>query len=273
MKHWNDKTVIVTGAGTGVGRAVAMELARRGAIVYATARTLEKAQPVADELAAEGFRAIPAKLDVREWEDSKRVIAQVVEAHGKLDVLINNAAVLFIGEFFEMSEASIERLVHTNLTSVLVGTLHAYQVMKEQGHGTIVNVSSLAGVLPNASMVVYGATKHGLVGLTTSLAAEAEAFGVDVKVVCLGLIESEMLHKAEFSRGNREAVLGTLPMKPMPAAKAAQIFVDKIAGKERMTFLPWYAGIFWRLQRLSPSLLHRGALDAIAKYRAVVTKD
>ncbi|MGB5810005.1 MAG: SDR family NAD(P)-dependent oxidoreductase [Polyangiales bacterium] len=132
---------------------------------------------------------------------------------------------------------------------------------------------SLAGVLPNASMVAYGATKHGLVGLTTSLAAEAEAFGVDVKVVCLGLIESEMLSKAEMSRGDRDAVLDTMPMKPMPAEKAARLFVDKVGRKGRMVFLPSYGAFLWRLQRLSPSLLHRGALGAMSKYRNLVATD
>ena len=267
---WNEKTVVVTGAGTGVGKMVSHELARRGAIVYVTARSLEKAQPVADEIRAAGLQAFARKWEVGNWTDSREVVSEVAREHGKLDALINNAAVLFVGEFFEMDERAIERVVHTNLTGVLVGSLHAYQIMKDQGQGLIVNVASLGGVLPSPAMVAYSATKFGLVGLTEGLAAEAAPFGVDVKVVCLGFIESEILNKAEMSRGSADTVHAMIPMKPMPADKAARAFVDQIGTRRRLIFVPGYGRAYHALHRFFPALLRRGAKQTMDDYRGLV---
>ena len=270
---WNDKTVIVTGTGTGVGKALAREFAMRGAIVYATARSIEKCQPVADAICAEGYRAIPAVLDVNDWEQFQSVIDEVKKTHGKLDMLVNNAAVLFLGEFYDMDEASIERVIHTNLTSVLVGTLYAYRVMKEQGHGKIVQISSMGGFLPNATMVAYSAAKFGLNGLTNSLSVEAAGFGVDVQVVCLGFIESEMLNKAEMTRGSAATVHEMLPYAPQPVGIAAKNVADGIAAHRQFIFTPTYAKVFWYIQRFVPKLVREGSIKTMETYRQIIARD
>lgn len=270
---WQRKTVIVTGAGTGVGRALCHELASRGAIVYVTARSLEKCAPVAGEILEKGHTAIAEPLDVGDFGAFSSLIKKVKQRHGRLDVLINNAAVLFLGEFYDMDEQSIERLVHTNLTAALVGTLHAYRVMKEQGHGKIVNISSMGGFLPNATMVAYSATKFGLNGLTASLGVEAEPFGVELQVVCLGLIESEMLNKAEMKRGSPQTVLETLPYEPQPVHIAARNVVNGIERGKRFIFTPGYAHLFWMINRFFPKLVRDGSLKTMAKYRELIQRD
>lgn len=272
IKDWNGKTVIVTGAGTGVGKAMCHELASRGAIIYVTARSMEKSQPVVDEITAKGYIAFAEKLEVSNEAEFKRVIELVKEKHGRLDVLINNAAIVFVGEFYDMEEAYIRKLVDVNLSSVLIGTLYAYRIMKEQGSGAIINVSSMAGFLPTAIMVAYSASKHGLVGLTRSLRAEAREFGVDVKAMCLGLVESEMLNKAETMLGDGNVVYETVPIKPMATDKAVRILVNGLRRKKMFVFVPGYAKFYYHFHRLLPALVFKGALATMKKYREVIAE-
>lgn len=267
---WKGRTVIVTGAGTGVGRALAGELAARGAIVYVTARSLDKCEPVARAIVEAGHRAFAAKLDVRDYAELRALIERVRQEHGRLDVLVNNAAVLYLGEFYDMDETTIESLVHTNLTAVLVATLYAYRVMKEQRFGRIVNVSSMGGYLPNATMVAYSATKFGLSGLDMSLEAEAEAFGVKLQTVYLGFVESEMLNKAEMRHGSPQTVHDLLPYDPQPASIAARNIADGIERDQRFIFTPGYARVFWLINRFLPALLRAGARKTMADYRRLI---
>jgi short-subunit dehydrogenase len=272
MNDWKDKIVIVTGAGTGVGEAMCHELASRGAIVYVTARSLEKCQPVADQINKKGFIAYAEPLEVGNFEEFKFVLEKVKATHGKIDVVINNAAIVFVGEYYDMDEKYIEKLVHVNLTSVMVGTLYAYRLMKSQGFGTIVNVSSMGGYLPTAMMVGYSATKHGVIGLTRSLAAEGKEFGVHIKVMCLGLVQSEMLNKANAKKGDGNVLYETVPIKPMPTAKAAKILVNGIHKKGMIIFVPWYAKLYYHLQGILPGIIFKGAVHTMSKYREVMLK-
>ncbi len=271
IKDWNGKTVIVTGAGTGVGKALCHDMAARGAIVYVTTRSIQRSQLVADEILAKGHTAFAAQIEVGNFEEFKRVIEQVKEKHGKLDVLINNAAIVYVGEYYDMEEDYIKQLVHVNLTSILIGTLYAYRIMKEQGFGSIINVTSMAGYLPTAMMVAYSASKHGLIGLTRSLAAEATEFGIGIKVMCLGLVESEMLNKAKVKHGDDgNVVYETVPIKPMATGKAAKILVDGLRKKKMFIFVPWYAKFYFYIQRYIPGMVFKGAVHTMKKYREIM---
>jgi short-subunit dehydrogenase len=272
IKDWRDKTVIVTGAGTGVGKAMCHELASRGAIVYVTARSMDKCRPVADEIIAKGFKAIPEKLEVGNDDEFKHVVELVKEKHGKLDVLINNAAIVFVGEFYDMTEEQIHKLVHINLSGLLTGTLNAYRVMKQQGSGTIVNISSMGGYLPATSMAAYSATKHALIGLTRSLGAEATDLGVHIRAMSLGLVKSEMLNKAETKHGDGNIVYETVPIRPMDTEKAAKKLINGLAGNSMWIFVPWYAKLYWHIQRFLPGLVFKGAVATMRKYREAVKK-
>lgn len=270
IKDWNGKTVIVTGAGTGVGKGLCIDLASRGAIVYATARSMDKCQPVVDEITALGHTAFAAKLEVGNFEEFQEVISRVKKNHKKIDVLINNAAIVYVGEYYDMEEEYIRQLVHTNLTSVLVGTLYTYRIMKEQGFGTIVNVTSMGGYLPAATMAAYSSTKHALLGLTRSLSAEAKEFGVAIKAMCLGLVESEMLNRAKVKKGSGTIVYEMIPIKPMATAKAVKVLVDGLGKNKQLIFVPWYAKLYYHLQRFIPSMVSRGAVLSMKKYRELV---
>lgn len=266
MNEWQGKTAIVTGAGTGIGRAVSKELARRGAIVYVTALTEQEAQQVVDEISAEGHSAVAAQIDVTDNAQFRAVIEQVRNEQGKLDLLMNNAGMLYVGEFYEMDESFLQKLIEVNVTAVAIGTLYAYRLMMKQGHGLIVNVASQGGLMPVGTMAAYSGTKHAVVGLTAAVAGEAEAHGVEFKTVCPGNVASEMLTKATTKGTNAQGVLDVLP-NAMPTDEAAVIIVDGFSKKNRKIILPWYSKLFFFIQRLWPEFGHKGAVSSIEKFR------
>lgn len=272
ISDWNGKTVIVTGASTGVGKGLCFELASRGALVYATARTKEKAQSVVDEIIKKGHTAFAEQLEVGNFDEFKKTIELVKSKHGKLDLLINNAGILFMGEYSDMQEEDIQQIVQVNLTSVMIGSLYAYRIMKEQKSGLIVNISSMAGYLPSPAMVAYSATKHALLGFTKSLSTEMKGSGTQIKAVCLGLIESELLDKANVKQGHGSMFLDLVPMKPMPTAVAAKKVVDKISKKGLLIYVPTYARIYHHIQYFVPSVILKGAAFTMKKYRDMILK-
>lgn len=267
MQQWQGKSVLITGAGTGIGRAVSLEMAEHGAIVYVSALTLAEAQAVAEEIVAAGHQALSIALDVTDNAQYLDAIEQVVAEQGKIDVLVNNAGVIYVGEFHDMDEAYLEKLIDVNLKAVAIGTLYGYRTMKAQGHGLIVNVASQGGLMPVGTMAAYSATKHGVVGLTASVAGEAAAFGVEFKTVCPGNVASEMLNKAKTRGTNAQSVLEDLP-KLMATQDAAKVIVDGLAKKRRKIIFPWYSKALYAISRIWPDFGHVGASHSIKQFRA-----
>lgn len=168
--NWEKKIALITGAGTGIGKEVSRELARRGALVYVTALTEEEAQLVVDTISAEGGLAKAMALDVTDHVRFEQALALVVQEQGRIDLMINNAGIIYVGEYYEMDEEYLDQLVQVNITAVMIGTLYAYRIMKEQGHGLIANLSSQGGLMAVGSMAAYSASKHAVLGLTESVA-------------------------------------------------------------------------------------------------------
>lgn len=266
---FKNKSVIITGAGTGVGKALSLELASRGAIVYVTALTEKEAQNVANQIVSTGQKAIGVKVDVSINDDLQSIIDRVIAEQGKLDLIINNAGVAYVGEFYDMEESFISKLIAINLTAVIVGSLYAYRQMKKQGFGQILNISSMGGYVPAATMAVYAGTKHGVLGFTNTLGTEAKDFGIRVNAACLGNVQSEMLSKAEDIHEGAEAFGAALP-KPYPTEKAARKIIDSLAKNKRIIFTPFYASVVWRLARLFPSLVIKGSVETMRKYRRLM---
>lgn len=266
MSNWLGKTAIVTGAGTGIGKAVSKELASRGVIVYVTALTQGEAQAVVDEIFAAGGEAIAAQVDVTVHADVQGIIARVASERGRLDLMVNNAGLLYVGEFLEMDEAFIEKLVQVNVTGVMIGTLYAYRQMKQQGSGLIVNVASQGGLMPVATMAAYSSTKHAVIGLSESVAGEAAAFGVDIKTVCPGNVASEMLTRARTRGIDAQGVLDVLP-EAMPTDVAARIIVDGFGSTKHKIILPWYSRVLGLLVRIWPGFGRFAAAKSMEQFR------
>jgi short-subunit dehydrogenase len=169
------KVVLVTGASSGIGRATAADLASRGYQVFGTARMPQSAQPIA------GVTLLP--LDVTDEASVKRGVQSVLDAAGRIDVLVNNAGYSMLGAFEETSIEQAKALFDTNVFGVIRASQAVLPPMRAQGSGLIINVSSILGFLPAPYMALYSSTKHAIEGLSESLDHEVRQFGIRVVLV------------------------------------------------------------------------------------------
>jgi len=206
--------VLITGALAGIGRATALAFAREGARIVVSGRRDETGEALATELRALRAEAEYVRADVRREEDVRRLVDQTVARFGRLDIAVNNAGTEGKpGPVIEQSPESYEAVFDSNVLGTLLSMKHELRVMLPQGHGSIINLSSVAGQkgVPGAS--VYVASKHAVEGLTKSAALEAAASGVRVNAVAPGPIETEMLDRFTGSADRKAALIAGVPLK------------------------------------------------------------
>jgi len=179
------KTVVVTGAGRGIGRAIALEVARAGATVVLAARTEEQLQDVAREVAALGGAALAVAADVRKRADVERIVARAVEETGRVDAVVSNAGVFVWKPLEKLSEEEWDRVLETNLKATYLLVRAALPELRKT-RGRILNVSSVHGTAGDANVAAHCAAKFGLIGLTKALALELRPDGVAVNALCPG---------------------------------------------------------------------------------------
>jgi short-subunit dehydrogenase len=270
MSFFANKTAIISGAASGLGKCLGEELARRGAIAIVTGMTQAEVQPVADAIVQAGGKAIALPMDMRDRAQIRAAVETVVAQYGKLDFLFNCAGVAYIGEFDGADEDLIENVLRVNAGGPVFGSLYAYKQMKTQGSGHIVNVSSMAGIVPTPGIAVYAATKHAVVGLSTSLRYEAEKFGVNVSVVCMGLVKSEMLVRAKIQGMTAETFEGLSGFAPWETIRAANYVLRGVENNDAYIVMPFYVRIFWWIQRFSPGLFAALARASMKNVRNAV---
>lgn len=193
------KVTIVTGAGSGVGRATALRFARAGARVALCGRTRETLEATAAAVRVADGEALVVQCDVAREEDVQALFARVLEAYGRVDVLINCAGVVALKPFIEMDAATWDHVLNANLRGTFLCCQHAFRTMAEQGGGVILNLSSLSGVkgvekFPGLS--AYNVSKAGVASLTEILAVEGKPLNIRVAAVSPGAVDTEMLRQA-----------------------------------------------------------------------------
>ena len=242
------KTVVVTGASSGIGRATAIEMARRGANVVIGARRVQQLEETAVACRAHGVTALAVPTDVTKPEDCCRLI----EAAGRVDVLVNNAGFAMFDRIVDAKLDELHELMNTNYFGAVHCTQAVLPQMLERGDGTIVNVSSITGIMGFARMGGYCATKFALIGFTEALRNEVLARGVRVALVCPGTTDTEFFVKAE--RGMMPAASRLmLAVKPERVARAICNAAED--GRYRR-ILPLLAMTYMRLKELFPRLAH-----------------
>jgi len=272
MSFFANKTAIVSGAASGLGKVMCEEFARRGGIAIVTGLTQEEVQGTADAIVQAGGKAIALQMDIRKRENIQAAIDTVVAQYGKLDYFFNIAGVAYIGEFDGAEDGMVENIMQTNAVGPVFGSLYAYKQMKKQGSGHIINVSSMAGIVPTPGIAVYAATKHAVVGLSTSLRYEADKFGVKVSVVCMGLVKSEMLVRAKIQGMSAATFEGLSGFAPWETIRAVNYILRGAENNDAYIVMPFYVRIFWWIQRFSPRLFAYLASASMKNIRAVAKK-
>jgi NAD(P)-dependent dehydrogenase (short-subunit alcohol dehydrogenase family) len=210
----NTNVVLITGALTGIGRATAMAFAKEGARIVVSGRSDEAGQKVAAEIRASGAEAEFVHADVRHEDEVRKLVDQTVARFGRLDVAVNAAGTEGEpGPVTEQSAESYAATFDTNVLGTLLSMKHELRVMLAQGHGSIVNLSSVVGRIGAPGASVYVASKHAVEGLTKSAALEATAFGVRVNAVAPGPIDTGMLTRFTGTDERKAGLIAGVPLK------------------------------------------------------------
>lgn len=192
-KSLDGQTAIVTGAGRGIGRAIAVTLAEHGARVALAARTTTELAAVQQQIEAAGGQAAVFPTDVSREADVKALVAGTVQKFGRLDLLINNAAIGVFGPLAELSTADWDRVMAINTRGVFLMCRESVPYLKQHAPSAIINISSVVGVKGYVDQGVYSASKHAVMGLSGALAKELQADGIRVHAVCPGGVDTEMV--------------------------------------------------------------------------------
>jgi NAD(P)-dependent dehydrogenase (short-subunit alcohol dehydrogenase family) len=271
MEHFRDKVAIVTGGASGIGRALCEELGRRGAAVVIVADVnVAGAGQVASAITAAGGRARAARLDVSRAEDVQELVDETASAHGRLDFMFNNAGIALCGEVRDLDIEHWRRILDVNLWGVIHGTKAAYRVMNKQGFGHIVNTASLGGLIPEPMATAYATTKHAVVGLSTSLRAEAAELGIKVSTVCPGFVQTGALEAATYIGVKREDAISEMSsMKMMDAANCARVILRGVERNKAIITDTTLTRLLWWLYRLNPIILDKFIQKGVSDLRAL----
>ena len=192
MFSLKDKVALVTGASQGIGRDTALALSEAGAKVAIAARSEDKLAVLAQEIASKGGEAFPVRMDVADPEQIKAGFRAVIEKFGKLDILVNNAAITRDGLALRMKLEDWDAVIRTNLTGAHICMQQAMAVMMKARAGRIINISSVVAHTGNPGQANYVAAKAGLIGLTKSIAMEIASRNITVNAVAPGFVETPM---------------------------------------------------------------------------------
>jgi NAD(P)-dependent dehydrogenase (short-subunit alcohol dehydrogenase family) len=213
-RRFEGRVALVTGATTGIGRATARAFAREGATVVVADIRTDGVQETARLIEQDGGQALAVTCDVRRTEDVDAALAAVVERFGHLDLAFNNAGVEQPRKpITEVSEDEFDRLVAINLRGVFLTMKREIELMLRSGGGAIVNTSSGAGVRAFRDQAGYAATKHGVIGLTSSAALEVADQGIRINAVCPGIIDTEMMGRV--TGGTDEGYAAVIAQEPI----------------------------------------------------------
>lgn len=230
MTHIRGRVAIVTGASSGLGRAVAATLARAGMHVVVGARRKDRLDSLVTDMTTEGAEALAVDCDVRDEAQVAAMFAAALDRFGQIDVLVNNAGLADHTATDELSSARWSEVIDTNLTGAFFCAREAMRVMKRQGRGRIINIGSLSALVPRANTIAYAASKFALTGLNHSLALDGRAFGIASSIFHPGVIGTEL-------DGRPQGAPGSAPGTRIGADVAAQAILTMIDLPDHVNFL------------------------------------
>ena len=226
------KVAVVTGASRGIGRAIALELASRGAAVVINYNgSEERAREVQKEIEEKGGEAEIRQWNVADYKACESAVKDIVKTHGSIDILVNNAGITRDGLLMKMSEEDFDAVIDTNLKGCFNTIRHLSRYFLKQRAGKIINISSVSGILGNAGQANYSASKAGIIGLTKAVARELASRGINVNAVAPGFVETDMTDA--LSDSVKAGLTDQIPLgrtgKPKDIAKAVAFLASDAA--------------------------------------------
>ena len=251
MKVIRGKKTLVTGAASGIGRSIALALAREGADLFLLDNNAEKLSSVIDEARALGAEIIGRECDVSRPSEIDETVQALAAAWGKLDILVNNAGIIYHGETGKMSDAQWDRLIAINLHAPLLFIRRLLPLLLDRSEAHILNVCSIYGLVPKRKIAAYQMSKYALVGLSRSLRCEYGPAGLGVTALCPGLVDTSLLAAARESgwMAGRFPFPSSLSMSPDRVAARAVRAIYKNKG---LVVLSAHARFLWAVHRLFP---------------------
>ncbi len=270
MKNpYKDKTVIVTGGASGMGRSLCRGLALRGARVVVADINGEEAKRTASEINAMGFHARAVECNVADEGAVFRAVEDAAAEYGALDFYFNNAGIGISADARDLTIGQWRKIFDVNLFGVLYGTMAAYAVMAHQGSGHIVNIASMAGFAPFSINAPYTAAKYGVVGLTQALRHETTDLGVRMTLVCPGIVRTSFYDAIEIIGTDRETYMEFMPRRLITPERAAEIILNGVARKRAMIIFPFHAKVLWWISKFAPFVLNIINKKMVRKYRSL----
>ena len=215
MKRLTGKIAIVTGSSSGIGKAIASTFGKEGASVVVAARRKELCEKTVAQIKKRGGEAMAIQTDVTHEAQVEHLITETVKRYGRLDILVNNAGIGGGGRIESTSTETFDRVMNTNLRGTFFCCRAGFRQMKQNGGGTIINMSSVAGVQAWAGTGTYSASKHGVMALTKSLADEGRPYKIKVSAICPGGVADELVDASS------EEILRSEKINPYDIAEAA----------------------------------------------------
>ncbi|MBB6451137.1 3-hydroxybutyrate dehydrogenase [Geomicrobium halophilum] len=201
-----NKVVFITGAASGIGYEIGASFVRNGAKVVFSDRDEAKVQEAAESLKKEGYNCLAVKCDVTQEDEFKQAVDTTVNHYGSLDVLINNAGMQHVASIEEFPTEKFEMITQVMLVAPFMATKHVLPIMKNQGSGRIINMSSINGLIGFAGKAAYNSAKHGVIGLTKVAALEAAEDGVTVNALCPGYVDTPLVRNQLEDLANNRGV-------------------------------------------------------------------
>jgi NADP-dependent 3-hydroxy acid dehydrogenase YdfG len=273
-KNASGKVAFVTGGASGIGAALATELVDKGAEVWVADRQISQAQELVRRLTSAGGKAHAVEVDVRSFPSFDRAIADAVAQSGQIDFLFNNAGIGVGGEIDAYTLDDWNDVFDVNLRGVVHGIQAVYPIMIKQHSGHIVNTASMAGLITTVSQASYTATKHAVVAISKTLRLEAERHGVQVSVLCPGVIRTPILTGGKYGRNEGVSDEDLLKMgelaRPLAPEKFAERALRAVLRGDAIIVVPGWWKALWYLERLSPALSMRAVkMTMLKRVRAI----